>query len=353
MIGDRIIHSKPSITKFDNKAVLGTLNSGFVGEGEEVKKVIDFFSGLFKKDGSFFVNSGTSAFFLALKGLDIKENDEVIIPNYLCSSIYSQIKILKAIPVVIDTEADSIFVSPEIIRKAITSKTKAILINHPFGHFEQAIFELMKNKVPIIEDVTHSPFTQKGKVIAGSISDVTIASFGSTKFLTSGTGGIVSFSSKAHALSVEKLLDHDYKYFPSSTEEKRFNFKLGDLNASLLISQLNQSRTFIEKRNQIAIKYYSKLKVPMYPECFDEGAVYFRFFIRIEKSRVEGLLKHLRGNKIDVAQGAVSLINKTFSIPDSFPNSEKIWSELISIPIYPTLKSNEINRIVKVINSFS
>jgi dTDP-4-amino-4,6-dideoxygalactose transaminase len=351
MIPDRIIHSKPTVSKKDKESVLETLDSGFVGQGKQVEKANAIFSSLFKKKTTFFVNSGTSAFFLALKGLNIMENDEVILPNYICGSIYGQVKNLKATPIVIDTIANSFFVSPETVLKSITSKTKAIVINHPFGHFEPAILELRKIGVPIIEDVTHSLYAQYGKVFAGSISDVTIASFGSTKFITSGTGGIVSFLNNEQAQKVEKLLDHDYNTFPANEGEIRYNYKLGDVNAALLLSQLKHIESLIKKRLQLAHKYYTKLIMQAYPANFINGSVYFRFFIQVKKNKAKDIRAKLSEYNIDSALGAVSLVNQTFPLSKVFPNSEQIWSELISIPIYPDLKSSEIDRILKVLNA--
>ena len=347
----RIIHSKPTISSQDKKSVLKTLNTGFVGQGKQVDKVNSFFCSLFEKETSFFVNSGTSAFFLALKGLDINEGEEVILPNYFCGSIYAQVKSINAIPVVVDTIAGSFFVSPETVLRAITPKTKAIVMNHPFGHFEPAVFELKKAGVPIIEDTTHSLFARQGKVVAGSVADITIASFGSTKFITSGTGGILSFLSKAHANEVEKLLDHDYNKFPASEKEIRFNHKLGDVNAALLMSKFKQIEYLIKKRIEIARKYYAQLEWPTYPADFREGSVYFRFFIRAKKDKANNIREQLREKSIDSAQGALRLISRTFSLTKAFPESEKIWSELISIPIYPTLKAPEVNRILKIVNA--
>jgi len=346
----RIPHSKPTISSIDKKNVLATLESGFVGQGKQVEKVNGLFSEIFNKETSYFVNSGTSAFFLALKGLNIKEEDEIILPNYLCGSIYAQIKSLKAIPVVIDTIADSFFVSADTVLKAITPKTKAIVVNHPFGHFEPAILEIRKTKIPVIEDVTHSIFAKNGNTIAGTLSDVTIVSFGSTKFITSGTGGVVSFSSKNQAIEVEKLLDHDYNKFSAREGEIRFNYKMGDLNASLLLGQFELVGSLVKKRIQMAEKYYKQLKIPVYPSKFIEGSVYYRFFVQGIYGNSNIIRLRLIDNNIDCAQGAVSLLSRIFALTERFPNSEKIWSELISIPIYPGLKPTEFGSIVKVLN---
>ena len=348
----QIIHSKPSISKYDSKSVLHAIDSGFVGQGKQVEKVNNYFSTLFKKETSFFVNSGTSAFFLALKGLGIKENDEVILSNYLCGSIYAQVALLKAIPKIIDTIEGSFFVSVETIIRTITPKTKAIVINHPFGHFELAVLELKNLGIPIIEDVTHSLYAKHDSIVAGTTADITIASFGSTKFITSGTGGIISLSNKSWAIEVERFLDHDYNKFPASEGEIRFNYKLGDVNAALLQGQFEQIESFIKKRVELARNYYSKLTLPIYPAKFNEGSVYFRFFVQVKKEKANSIREKLEENNIDSAQGAVSLLNKTFSLTQLFPNAEKIWSELISIPIYPGIKPKELNRIVKVLNAF-
>lgn len=350
-MANRIVHSKPTISKDERAEVLSAIVSGYVGNGNRVTQVNSWFSDFFKKEMSFFVNSGTSAFFLALKALGVEENDEVIIPNYLCGSLYSQIIRLRAIPVVIDTLLNSFFVSPETIRKAITNRTKAILINHPFGHFEPAIFELSFTKIPIIEDVTHSLNARHGTIMAGTIGDISIVSFGSTKFLTSGTGGIVSFSKKINFKKIEMLLDHDYYTFPASEGVVRYNYSMGDLNAAFLLGQINHLESFVNRRIDIAKQYYNKLKVPLYPSKYLDGSVYFRFFVNCKPQKNRLLNNKLHSENIDSIIGGVSLINKTFSLSDKYLNSEAFWTELLSIPIYPSLKNQEINLVINTINS--
>src|SRR5690606_25928126 len=144
-----------------------------------------------------------------------------------------------AVPILAEPLTDSFFNNYSNFIEKITAKTKAILFYHPFGHFDPAIFEVAKYNIPVIEDITHSWGAQSEMgVKCGESSSITISSLGSTKFITSGTGGIISTNNTDIASKIEILLDYDFKLHGSLPGAERYNLQLGDLNASMLIGQM-------------------------------------------------------------------------------------------------------------------
>lgn len=345
-----IPHSLPSIGEAEANSIAQTMASGYVGVGEKTEKVCNKISQILTKNNTFFVNSGTSALFLALKALGIKKGDEIILPNYSCPSLYNQVINCEAIPVIIDTYKDSFFVDIQQMMQKINIKTRAIIFNHPFGHYDEGILELIKaTKIPIIEDITHSVMAESGKgLIAGQIGDITISSLGSTKFITSGTGGFLSLSDSILAHRISVLLDYDYNKYPPTEGGERYNMMLGDLNASLLLAQLEQLPTFIKKRKEIASKYYKNIN-NTFPDNFNKGAVYFRFFVKAENQKVIKMRDMLLTKNIYCAIGGVKLVSD-ISPSESFENSKILHQSLLSIPIYPSMTEKDVAEVVNSIN---
>ena len=128
-----INHSKTHITDASKKAVLKTIESGFLIKGEKHKLFESKFSNLIGKEYVNLTSSGTMAFFKILTAIGISEGDEVLIPNYICSSLIGPIEFLKATPILYDNRENSWLSDVEIIKEKITYKTKVILLNHTFG----------------------------------------------------------------------------------------------------------------------------------------------------------------------------------------------------------------------------
>lgn len=347
---NNIPHSLPSIGEAEANSVAQTMSSGFIGVGEQTEKVCNKISLILSKKNTFFVNSGTSALFLSLKALGIKKGDEVILPNYSCPSLYNQVLNCEAIPVIIDTYKDSFFADMHELLQKITGNTKAIIFNHPFGHYDEGILELKKATViPIIEDVTHSILAEsENGIVAGHTGDITIASLGSTKFITSGTGGFLSLSDSILANRISVLLDYDYnKYLPSEGGE-RYNMKQGDLNASLLLAQLDQLPAFIKKRREIAGTYYKNIN-NTFPDNFSKGSVYFRFFVKGEAGKIKKMQNSFLLKNIYCAIGGVKLVSDV-SASGSLINSKSLHQSVLSIPIYPSMTDKCVEEVINSIN---
>ena len=342
-----ISHSKPTITEKDMNNVINVLKSGFVGAGDKTEEVKKLISGLLDKKETFFLNSGTSSLFLSLKALHLKEDDEIIISNYSCPTLYNQICNIPATPVLVDTDENSFFINEKQIFEKINNRTKAVLINHPFGHFENALLKIKNAGVFIIEDITHSLGAKAFNGIkTGSLGDIVICSFGSAKLITSGTGGSISTSIEDIIIKLRAMLDYEYVEHDISYNVNRHNLKLGDLNASLLLSQLGQLDYFISKRKILSKIYYDNLKNP-YPFSFSENSIYYRFFIHDDPAKIRKILNYLSEKNILTVIGGFRIISNIIGCDENFPHSVKAHKSFLSIPIYPSLSNNEIHFIVK------
>lgn len=227
-------HSYPYLKKEDKEAIVECLEMEYVGYDDTVAMSIkDKLEVYLAYEWIETTPSGSLAFLLILKFLKLQQGDEVILSAINCWSVYNTIKMENATAVICDVRNSKDFrASYETIESCITSKTKAIVITHMYGILvEEGIIERLKNKYPhiyIIEDFATSLFSKKNFKL-GVYSDFAIGSFGSTKPLTGGIGGVLC--------SHMKVLETNYDAYEENYLS--FNVKLSRMNQVLLLSQLN------------------------------------------------------------------------------------------------------------------
>ena len=183
-----IPHSSPCLTERDFKAISSVLETRMLAEGPLVKEFEQAVAQYLCFNWSTVTTSGTSALFLAMLGLDIGNNDEVILPTYVCKAVYDAVCSVGAVPVLCDIEEDWC-ASVNTIRPLVTTKTKAIILVHTFGiQIEKR--EIYNLGVPVIEDCCQA-FSPDHVSKDRLTSSITVLSFHATKLLTTGKGGML------------------------------------------------------------------------------------------------------------------------------------------------------------------
>lgn len=345
-MSDRVIpHSRPLITESDIKAILSVLESGRLSQGPKVQEFERTFAAFIGKKEAIAVSSGSAALHLALLALNIKENDEVIIPSFVCTAVLNAVNHVGAKAVVVDIDSLTFDISVDSVKGAITSKTKAIIVPHMFG-LPAEMEELSDLGIPIIEDCAQAlGATFRGKK-AGRFGLLSIFSFYSTKLMATGEGGMVLSDSEKLISKVRDLRDYDHKenYFP------RFNYKMTDIQAALGISQLSLLDTFIEKRREIADRYFQELKncrfsLPIWKEGREH--IYYRFVVRAREN-ASGYLEKSQKQKVMCCRPVFRPLHMYLN-QAGFPNASEAWEKSISIPIYPALSKEEEEEIIAVV----
>jgi dTDP-4-amino-4,6-dideoxygalactose transaminase len=355
---DRTIHKqiieKISATIKKNKFIL-------TKEVEEFEKNFSRFCGTNFTVG---VANGTDALYLALKALNLKKNDEVILPamtwkSTILSVINSGLK-----PVLVDIKKDSSNFDLNQLKKKINNKTKAIIVVHLYGNPGEIfkIKKLIKSKnIKIIEDAAqaHGAVENQTKKIVGSIGDIACFSFYPGKNLGAyGDAGCITTNKKKYYKEVLKLrnLGTYDKNNKSDCIVSGINSRLDTIQSIILNIKLNHLKKLNNKRIKIA-NYYNKnitnLKVEKL--IYNYGSVYHQYVIKV-KNRIK-FLKFLTKNKIEYGIHYQTSINKLKFVTklykkQKFPNAEKLSKSCVSIPIDPFLRNIEIVKIVKIINSF-
>lgn len=147
----------------------------------------------------FLFDSGRHALYAVLMSLGLKERDEILIQSFTCTAAVGPILWVRARPIYVDISTDDYNMSPEDLEKKITSKAKAIVVQHTFG-FSARMDEILrvakKHKLIVIEDVAHSLGGRYQNKMLGTIGDAAIFSFGRSKIISSVSGGAVVVNSK-------------------------------------------------------------------------------------------------------------------------------------------------------------
>jgi len=388
-----------SLKKELDEALLKTAESQYFIMGPAVTKLEKEISEFLGVKYSVGVSSGTDALLLSLMTLDIKEGDEVIVPTYSFFATAGVVSRLNAIPVFVDIDPVTFNIEPNEIEIKITDKTKAIIPVHLYGQsaeMEQIMAIAKKYKLKVIEDGAQAISAQyKDGKSAGTIGDIGCYSFFPSKNLGCfGDGGMVvtNDDTLAEILKIKRVHGGKPKYYHSMIGG---NFRLDAIQAGILSVKLpylnNWSQTrrdnanlytelFIEsglaeEEGKISFDEKNKVLLPkaVYKHkqssnrsnipTFQHSSIglvnyhiYNQYVIRV-KERDE-LLTHLKekGVGCEVYYPLSFHQQKCFqnlpSSKDEYPNAEFAASHSLALPIYPELKKEQIEYVVKTIREF-
>jgi dTDP-4-amino-4,6-dideoxygalactose transaminase len=335
-----IPHSRPLIDENDIKAVEAVIKSYNLSEGRHVKRFEEEVAKYIGVKGGVALNSGTSALHLALLSLNIKKGDEVIIPSYVCTALLNAIRYVGAIPIISDIEEEGYNIAPYNVSPLITKNTKAIIVPHLFG-LPAEIDKFLEFGIPIIEDIAQAFGAEyKGKNL-GSYGILSIVSFYATKVITTGEGGMVLSDSEELLENIRDIRNYDNK----EDYKVRYNYKMTDFQASLGLSQLKKLPYILKRRRNIANRYIESLEglpisLPRNIESRDN--IYYRFVIGVKN--IDSVIKDFWERGIECKKPIFKPIHHYLGLK-GFKNSEYAYNSFISIPIYPSLSDNEVEKI--------
>ena len=306
--------------------------------------------------------NGLDALMLALRALDVKVGDEVIVPSntYIASAL--AVTYVGATPIFVEPDIRTFNINPELIEKAITDKTKAIMPVHLYGQpcdMMPIIEVAKKHNLYVIEDCAQAHgATYKGQIV-GSFGDISGFSFYPGKNLGAlGDGGAVVTNSQELANKVRAYGNYgsDYKYHHIY---KGYNSRLDELQAAFLSAKLPLLGKVNENRRMIAQKYLEGINNPeiILPYVIEDvEPVWHVFGVRCQ--RRDELEAFLNKNGIGT--------NKHYPIPihmqecyrdlgfqkGTFPIAEEISETELSIPMFYGMTDSEVQYVIDVINRF-
>lgn len=339
-----IPHSKPSLSKIDFEVLNDVIATGMIAEGQLVKDFEEAMSNYLGLYGGVATSSGTDALFLALKALNVGSGDEVIIPTYVCRSVWDAVKQTGAIPVLCDIGEDWC-INYELIEPLVTKQTKAIIPVHIFG-ISADIGPICELGIPVIEDCCQALGSQRNNQLVGTFGDLCVLSFQATKLLTTGEGGMVLSKDDALIKEINAL-----KHGERNRLNVRYRKPMSDLQAALGLSQLSQYNYFLNKRRDIAENYFNQLSSidDILPHSIRHKSIFFRFPLTIEQN-IEYIISLFDKDGVQVRKGVDRLLHRELKLqPHRYNGAEKAFKKTLCLPIYPSLNFDEVNHIINMI----
>ena len=368
----------PEITKSDKNAVLDALNSRLLTDGPRLRKFELIFAKFTGAKYAVGVSNGTAALHLSLKALGIGKGSEVIIPDITFVATASSVLLTGATPVLVDVDED-LNISTSSIKKSITSRTKAIIPVHFAGKsckIKEIVSTARKNHIAIIEDCAHAIGARVTNKHVGTFGQSGCFSFYPTKNFTTIEGGMVITNSKNISDFVRSARNHGIsktlasrfsggKPWNYDVENPGYNYRLDEIRASLGISQMKRIKKMNALRKKAADYYTEKLEnvngVVVVPyKSIGVEHVHHLYVIRI--TRKYGITRDALFQKLlnDGIRTSVhykplhkfTIFKKMSKVYDNLSNSKSAYSEILSLPIYPSISKKQQNLIISSIKKY-
>jgi len=364
--------NKPLITREDISYLNKSISKGWISsEGPEVKRFENNFSSFIGNKYSVAVSSGTAALEIAIKSLELKKGDEVIIPNFtIISNAMAVLKENLTIKL-IDCNIRDWNMDISEIEKKITKKTKAIIATHIYN-FPIRVDILKKickkNRIILIEDAAEVIGQKLNNKLCGSYGDISIFSFYANKQITTGEGGMITTNNKKlyeQSKSLRNLCFGKQDRF--NHEDIGWNYRMTNLQASLGVSQLKRIKSIVGKRHKVGNEYFQKLKdnkniyIPETSRSYAKNIYWIiGFVITNKKLKIDAkkLMKILMKYGIQTRpffwpmhMQRVFRNKYKINISGSYKNSEYISKYGLYLPSSLDIKSNQIKFICDKVNS--
>lgn len=309
------------------------------------------------------VSNGLDAIFLALKALNIGAGDEVIVPSHTYIATLFAVTHSGATPVLVEPDYKTYNIDPSKIEAAITSKTKAIIPVHLYGQacrMDVITTIAQKNNLFVIEDNAQAHGAKFNGQITGSWGNINAASFYPGKNLGAmGDAGVLTTNDEDLA-SKTRILRNYGSQIKYSHEEIGYNMRLDECQAAFLSVKLKYLDAWTKERQRIALMYdealgdIEELVLPY----TSPGAshVYHLYVVRCRQRDL--LQKHLADQGIGTLihyPVAPHLQPAYLSLgykKGCLPIAEEIAETCLSLPMWPGLKEDDVERITKAIKNF-
>ena len=268
--------AKPEVLEDDIAAVTAVLRSGRLSQGPVMHEFEQALAAYLEMSHAVVVNSGTSALQLALRALDIKENDEVILPSFSFMAVTNAILSEKAVPVFADIDPETLNLDPLRLEAALSKKTKAVVMVHSFGIPAPAL-EIVafarRHSLAVIEDACEALGSEIDGRKAGTFGDIATLAFYPNKVISTGEGGALITQSDVLAARFRSLRNQGR--CPGEDwlqhHEPGFSYRLSDIHCALGLQQLSRIEQTLRHLNTLAGRYASQLSSNEHVRCFGTG----------------------------------------------------------------------------------
>lgn len=378
-------------------------------EGKYITRFENAFKNKIEAKYALSFGKGRMALFAIIKALDVKQGDEILVPAYTCIVVPNSIIYNKAVPVYVDINKETFNIDVNDLRKKISKKTKAIILQHTYGSPAEVdkIIEIAKqNNLYVIEDCAHSLGSKYNGRYTGNFGDASFFSFEKTKVITTGMGGMAVTNSKEIYEKLRKI-QQETKYpskkfiksvlrdmnkaiylspsfyllgealmifsnkirkYPESTPIEEFStkkpedypFRLSNSLAKIGLSQLKKLDKINNRRKDIASVYNKELKALGFKtqKIIDNSiSVYLRYPLLIEDKKK--VIKYFDKNQVILGEWfkspihpKMSNLRENYYKKGSCQRAEDVCSKIINLPDNPKMRNKDVKRVIKLIKRF-
>ncbi len=360
-----ILLSEPDLTSLENRQVNKCIEDNWISSsGPYIERFEKSFSGYLNRKYGIATSNGTSAIELALKAVGVNKNSKVVIPDWTFSATANAVLSIGATPILSDVNKNDFSICIEFLKKQIIKyrNIDAIVLVYPLGwaYDTTRIYNLAnENNIPIIEDAAGAIGSKFKKNLIGSKGKIVTFSFNGNKILTCGGGGIVLTDQEKIAEKIKLLRTNSvgsYNYNISG-----YNHQMLNMSAAVGCAQLKRLDGMIKKRQNVMARYLDEIpKSHKYSNFFlgSKQSVYngwLNAMVFKDKSLLDDLIAYAEKFKIQMRSfwPALSETN-AFKNLDSkdLINSKIISRKILTIPSSSTLKKQDQDKVIKIINDW-
>lgn len=372
----KVAFYKHNLSQEDKDYCMQVLDGEFLTTGAVTKEFETKLADYLGAKHAIGVTSCTSALFLALRCIGVEEGDEVITSPMTFIASGNVIEHCGAKPVLVDCEASTGNIDANLIEAAITPKTKAIIAVHLYGQMcdMKAIHAIaQKHNIKVIEDAAHCVEGKRDGVGVGELADFACFSFYATKNLTCGEGGAVSFNNdeyldymmqaRLHGMSKSAADRYVAKYQHYDMELLGYKMNLSNIQASLMVKQLDRLEGYLQQKEAIAKRYDAgfannpNISTPaVLPDSKHARHLYT---VWVDPEKRDEIMHQLQDRGIGVAVNFRPMHVYTYYIEKygykegDYPNAEKIGASTITLPFYPRLTNEEVDYVIDTLNEIT
>ena len=365
--------NKPFVTVKDKKYVDRVFKNNKYADGYFQKECENYIKKKIKSKFVALTQNCTSALEIAMILINLKKDDEVIMPSYTFTSTANAVLLRGAKPVFADVNLDDANLDFKSVKKKINKKTKAIIVVHYGGNscnMDKFLEIKKKSNIFLIEDCAHSFGGKFKKKYLGTIGDFGAFSFHETKNLVGGQCGAISVNNLKFKRRAKIILDKGTDRSLMSNKKKYYSWKdigseyrSAELPAALVFSQLKKLDKIQSLRKKIWNFYFQGLKRINSKNfkilTFDKKnrSAYHIFALIFKNLKIrDKFILYMKKKKIFCYFHYFPLHKSTFGKNfkrTGMVNTEKIYNGLVRLPFYPTMKGSDIKRVISKVVEFN
>jgi dTDP-4-amino-4,6-dideoxygalactose transaminase len=390
---------RPSITEAEVSAVTEVLRSGWLTTGARTREFEERFARYVGAAHAIAVNSCTAALHLALEAIGVRRGDLVILPTFTFAATAEVVRYFDAVPVLVDVDRATLCLDPDAVEEVIAAilagkhapgvpashgPVRALISVHYGGQMAdvdrlRAIAE--RRGLSYIEDAAHalpahtrlsadSPWRS-----VGTTADVTCFSFYANKCITTGEGGMATtndpkLAERMRVMSLHGLSRDAWQRFKTGASyyyeivAPGFKYNLTDIAAAIGVCQLERADQLWKQRTRVVTEYRRALEdipeIELPLELPDRQHSWHLFPMRLSKDSPiarDDLIREMAENKIGSSVHWMPLhlhpyYRETFGHRSgTYPVAEDVWPRLVSLPLFPDMRNEEIDRVSSVLRS--